>query len=143
MMEKGGRHDNTVTCEHERDLKEGDDVDEKGEKSLEKVIEEKLEKELSVDVDVRRRGPILWISTGSTFLLTFANNPIQRRVRGAGCSPPTSELAAAVAVRLKHILPPIKSFLLVSYIRINFLQVVSASALAASSAAVSTKDLHI
>ena len=57
--------DNTVSCENERDHKEGDDADEKEEKSLEKVIEEKLEEELSVEVDVRRKGPILWISTGA------------------------------------------------------------------------------
>ena len=74
-MEKGSSHENTVSCENERDPKEGeDDADEKEEekslekvieeKSLEKVIEEKLKKELSLDVNVKRRGPILWISTG-------------------------------------------------------------------------------
>ena len=63
-MEKGSRHDNTVNCENDRDQKNGDNSREKEEKSLEAVIEEKLEEKLSVDVDVRRRGPILWISTG-------------------------------------------------------------------------------
>ena len=62
--------DNTVSCENERDHKEGDDADEKEEKSLEKVIEEKLEEELPVDVDVKRKGPILWISTGAQYCST-------------------------------------------------------------------------
>ena len=61
-MEKGSRDDKTVNCEkyHEN----GGDSRENEEKSLEAVIEEKLEEKLSVDVDVRRKGPILWISTG-------------------------------------------------------------------------------
>ena len=63
-MEKGSRDDNTVNCEKDRDHENGDDLRENKEKSLEAVIEEKLEEKLSVDVDVRRRGPILWISTG-------------------------------------------------------------------------------
>merc|ERR1712192_74302 len=64
MGEKGSRHDNTVNCENDRDHhKNGDNLREKEEKSLESVIEEKLEEKVSVDVDVRRRGPILWIST--------------------------------------------------------------------------------
>ena len=49
-------------------LKESQDdeaVDEEKEKTLEDLIEEILEEELSVDVDVKRRGPFLWISRGS------------------------------------------------------------------------------
>ena len=40
-------------------------VNEEKEKTLEDLIEEILEEELSVDVDVKRRGPFLWISRGS------------------------------------------------------------------------------
>ena len=47
-----------------------DDVDEEKEKTLEDLIEEILEEELSVDVDVKRRGPFLWISRGS-YIHTF------------------------------------------------------------------------
>ena len=117
-MEKGSSHENSVSCENEKDQKEGEEfadekeeekslekkieetleekfpVDqEKGlekkieekleeklpvdeeEKSLEKKIEEKLEEKLPVDVHVKRRGPILWISTGKqlqcSILATF------------------------------------------------------------------------
>ena len=49
------------------------DVDEEKEKTLEDLIEEILEEELSVDVDVKRRGPFLWISRGSCMkMYTFA-----------------------------------------------------------------------
>ena len=47
------------------------DVDKEKEKTLEDLIEEILEEELSVDVDVKRRGPFLWISRGS-YIHTFA-----------------------------------------------------------------------
>ena len=101
-MEKGSSHENSVSCENEKDQKEGEDIaDEKEEekslekkieekleeklpvdeeedeeeKSLEKKIEEKLEEKLPVDVHVKRRGPILWISTGKqlqcSILATF------------------------------------------------------------------------
>ena len=50
-----------------------DDVDEEKEKTLEDLIEEILEEELSVDVDVKRRGSFLWISKGSCMkMYTFA-----------------------------------------------------------------------
>ena len=50
-----------------------DDVDEEKEKTLEDLIEEILEEELSVNVDVKRRGSFLWISKGSCMkMYTFA-----------------------------------------------------------------------
>ena len=36
---------------------------------MDDAIEEKLEENLSVDVDVTRRGPILWISTGTLYTI--------------------------------------------------------------------------
>ena len=75
----------------EEKLEEKEKKEEK-DKSLEDAIEEKLEEKLSVDVDVTRRGPILWISTGaqleclpSTHDLSRGEEEVWSCVRLPGC----------------------------------------------------------
>ena len=61
----------------EEKLEEKEKKEEK-DKSLEDAIEEKLEEKLSVDVDVTRRGPILWISTGAQLECLLSTHDLSR-----------------------------------------------------------------
>jgi hypothetical protein len=63
---------------------------------LEVMIEKKIEENIPVDVDVRRRGPVLWVTAGEG----GASSPLLQRRRGAGGLQPSGPPpAAAAAVR--------------------------------------------
>ena len=98
--EKDKRLEEVIEEKLEEKLEEKEKKEEK-DKSLEDAIEEKLEEKLSVDVDVTRRGPILWISTGTTQLecLLSTHSSVQRRGRGLVlCRPPWVPAAAAAVL---------------------------------------------